>query len=329
MRRFIALFMPLVITAMLLCSCGPVHTAGNSQDAVIRIAGLKGPTSMGMVKLMKDSEAGSTDNHYEFMLAGSADEITPKLVQGELDIAAVPANLASVLYNNTEGQIKLLAINTLGVIYIVERGDSIHSVNDLKGKTIYGSGKGSTPEYALRHILEGNGLDPDKDVNIEWKSEHTEVLQMMANDEQSIGLLPQPFVTVAESQLADLHIALDLTEEWNRLEEESMLITGALAVRKQFADEHPDQIKTFLEEYAASVAYTNDDPADAAKIIEEYDIIKAPVAEKAIPKCNIVCISGTDMVAPMKGYMQVLYDANPKSIGGKMPDDSFYFLQYK
>ena len=321
MRKFFALFLVLLITAMPLCGCSKSNTA---EKTVIRIAGLKGPTSMGMVKLMKDSESGETVNNYEFTLAGSADEITPKLVQGELDIAAVPANLASVLYNNTEGQIKLLAVNTLGVIYIVERGDSIHSVSDLKGKTVYGSGKGSTPEYALRHILEGNGLDPDKDVNIEWKSEHSEVLQMMINNEDSIGLLPQPFVTVARGQLDDLRIALDLTEEWNKLEEGSMLITGCLAVRKQFADEYSDQIKSFLEEYRDSVRYVNENLKDAAQLIEEYDIVRAAIAEKAIPKCNIVCISGGDMMTPMKEYLKVLHDANPKSVGGKLPEEDFY-----
>lgn len=332
MRRFFALFMALLITAMSLCSCGKPQTAEAAQSAadeteektVIRIAGLKGPTSMGMVKMIKDSEAGNTQNDYEFTLAGSADEITPKLIQGDIDIAAVPANLASVLYNNTEGQIRLLAVNTLGVIYIVERGDSIHSVSDLKGKTLYGSGKGSTPEYILRYILRKNGLDPDKDVDIEWKSEHTEVLQMMANDDNSVGLLPQPFVTVAEGQLEDLHIAFDLTEEWDRLGVGSKLITGVLAVRGQFADEHPEQIKQLLEEYAASVDFTNANPAEAAKIIEEFDIIKAAVAEKAIPKCNIVCISGKDMVEPVEGYLQVLMEADPKSVGGKLPEKDFY-----
>ena len=321
MRKFFALIMALLITAMSVCGCSKSNTA---EKTVIRIAGLKGPTSMGMVKLMKDSESGETVNNYEFTLAGSADEITPKLIQGELDIAAVPANLASVLYNNTEGQIKLLAVNTLGVIYIVERGDSIHSVSDLKGKTIYGSGKGSTPEYSLRHILEGNGLDPDRDLNIEWKSEHSEVLQMMINNEDSIGLLPQPFVTVAQGQLEDLGIALDLTEEWDRLEEGSMLITGCLAVRKQFADEHPDMIKTFLDEYSESVRYVNENHKDAAQLIEGYDIVKAAVAEKAIPKCNIVCISGEDMIVPMKEYLKVLHDANPKSVGGTLPKEDFY-----
>lgn len=321
MKKFFALFMALLISAMSLCGCSQSQTA---ERTAVRIAGLKGPTSMGMVKLMKDSETGDTDNTYEFTLAGSADEITPKLVQGELDIAAVPANLASVLYNNTEGKIQLLAVNTLGVIYIVERGDSVQSVSDLKGKTIYGSGKGSTPEYSLRYILEENGLDPEKDVNIEWKSEHAEVVQVMANDENSIGLLPQPFVTVAQGQLEDLHTALDLTEEWNRLEEDSMLITGVLAVRKQFAEEHPDQIKSFLSEYASSVAYTNERIDEAAMLMEEYDIIKAPIAKKAIPKCNIVCISGADMILPMKEYLKVLYEANPKSVGGKLPGDDFY-----
>lgn len=320
MKRFFALAMALLVMTVSLSGCG----SAQPEQVAVRVAGLKGPTSMGMVKLIEDNKNGKTLNSYEFTLAGSADEITPQLVKGDLDIAALPANLASVMYNNTEGEIKLLAINTLGVIYIAERGDSIHSVSDLKGRTIYGSGKGSTPEFALRFILEKNGLDPDRDLTVEWKSEHTEVLQNLADDENAIGLLPQPFVTVAATQLEGLHIALDLTEEWNAVEDKSMMITGVLAVRKEFADAHPEEIKNFLKEYAASVAYVNENPAEASLIIESLDIIKAPVAEKAIPKCNIVCISGEDMVQPMEGYLKVLYDAEPKSVGGKLPGEDFY-----
>ena len=321
MKKFFALILALLIMAMLLAGCAK---EGAPQNGVVRIGGIKGPTSMGMVKLIEDNENGSTKNKYEFSLAGSADELVPKIVKGDLDIAAVPLNLAATLYNNTDGQIKLLAVNTLGVLYIVERGDTVHSVEDLKGKTIVASGKGSTPEIALRHILAGNGLDPDKDVQVEWKSEQTEVLQTMAQNEDSVGLLPQPFVTVAQGQIEGLNIVIDLTEEWNKLGDGSILMMGAFAVRKDFAEAHPDQIQTFLSEYEYSVMTVNGNPSSAAKLIEKYDIVKAAIAEKAIPYCNIVCITGNEMKTTVEGYFNVLYAQNSASIGKKIPAEDFY-----
>lgn len=322
MKKFLCLLLILVM-ACLLIACGREKTSDNG---AVRIAGLKGPTSMGMVKLMDDNANGKSKGSYEFTLAGSADEVTPKLISGELDIAAVPANLASVLYNNTDGQIKLLAVNTLGVIYIVEKGDSVKSISDLKGRTVVGSGKGSTPEFSLRYILSENGIDPDKDVKIEWKSEHTEVVQTLAADASGeiIGLLPQPFVTVASGQIEGLHIALDLTKEWDALDNGSKMVTGVMAVRKSFADEHPRALETFLEEYAASVDYVNANTEDAAALIEKFDIIKAEVAGKALPYCNIVCISGEEMKEAISGYLKVLFEAEPKSVGGELPGDDFY-----
>lgn len=313
----------MVLTAAVVLMVSGCASASKA-DEPIKVAGLKGPTSIGMVKLMDDNEKGLTRNKYEFTLAGSADEVTPRLIQGDLDIAAVPANLASVLYNNTDGKVQILAINTLGVIYIVDRTGDVASVGDLKGKTIYGSGKGSTPEYSLRYILSQNGLDPDRDVKIEWKSEHSEVVQALANDPEGVGLLPQPFVTVALGKIDGLNIALDLTEEWDALDNGSTMITGCLAVNKDFADKHSEELKDFLKEYQASVDYVNSNVDEAAQLCEKYDIIKADVARLAIPYCNIVCITGDDMVGPMNGYLKVLYDANPQSVGGKLPDSGFY-----
>ena len=204
------------------------------------IAALKGPTAMGLVKLMKDSESGeTTGNEYTFTLAGSADEVTPALLKGELDMACVPANLAAVLYNKTEGEIEVLAVNTLGVLYIVENGESVHSMADLKGKTIVAAGKGSTPEYALRYLLTENGIDPDNDVTIDWKSEHSECVAALASGQASVALLPQPFVTVAQSKLEGLRMALDLTEEWDKLDNGSALITGVIvAIPTAWSDEY-------------------------------------------------------------------------------------------
>ena len=292
----------------------------------IRIGGLKGPTSMGMVKLMEDNEAGTTENTYAFTIAASADELTPKFIQGEMDIIAVPANLASVLYNNTDGAAELLAVNTLGVIYIVEKGDSVNTVADLAGKTIYATGKGSTPEYALRYILSENGIDPDKGVTIEWKSEPTEVVGALSAAEEGIAMLPQPFVTVAQGSVEGLRVAIDLTEAWDALDNGSTLFTGVLVIRRDFAQTYPDAVKAFLAEYEASTAYINENVAEGAQLVEKYGIVKAAVAEKAIPYCNITYIAGEDMVAPMNGYLQVLFDQNPKSVGGAMPGEDFYYI---
>ena len=296
------------------------------QPDSIRIGGLKGPTSMGMVKLMEDNEAGTTENTYEFTIAAAADELTPKFIQGEMDIIAVPANLASVLYNNTDGAAELLAVNTLGVIYIVEKGESVNTVADLAGKTIYATGKGSTPEYALRYILSENGIDPDTGVTIEWKSEPTEVVGALSAAEEGIAMLPQPFVTVAQGSVEGLRVAIDLTEAWDALDNGSTLFTGVLVIRRDFAQTYPDAVKAFLTEYEASTTYINENVADGAQLVEKYGIVKAAVAEKAIPYCNITYIAGEDMVAPMNGYLQVLFDQNPKSIGGAMPGADFYCI---
>ena len=337
MKKILALLLALSLTAALCAGCGSTqeetqttdttNTTTQEEDVTIRLGGLKGPTSMGMVKLLADNDAGTTTNHYEFTMAGSADELTPKMLQGELDILAVPVNLGSVLYNNSDGAVQLLAVNTLGVIYLVEKGgQTVTDWASLKGQTIYATGKGSTPEYALNYLLEENGLDPAADVTIEWKSEPTEIVAQMAAQDHVIALLPQPFVTVAQSKFEDLAISMDLTEEWEKLDNGSQLITAGLVVRTEFAKEHPQAVADFLEEYNASTAYVNENVAEAAQLVEQYDIVEAAVAEKAIPYCNIVCITGQEMMTSVQGYFQVLFDQNPQSVGGTLPGDDFYYL---
>lgn len=307
--------------------------AGNEQVTNIKIAALKGPTAMGMVKMMADVEEQSVQGiNYEFTIAGSVDEITPNLlVQGKLDIAAVPANMGAIFYNNTNAGVQVLAINTLGVLYIVDIGDEVHSVEDLKGKTIYASGKGATPEYALKYILSANGIDPDKDVTIEWKSEHSECVAALAASgaDSGIALLPQPFVTTAQAQNDKIKIALDLTEEWDKLQETaelpSALLTGILVARTDFVRENPEAVAAFMDAYKASVEYVNANVADAAALIENYNIVPAAVAEQALPYCNIVFIEGSEMQDKLSGYLNVLMEQNPKAIGGALPDEGFYY----
>ena len=298
----------------------------DAAPVTIRLGGLKGPTSMGMVKLLDDAEKDLTTNKYEFTMAGSADELTPRFLKGELDILAVPANLGAVLYNNSNGAVKMIAINTLGVIYICEKnGNSINSLADLKGKTIYATGKGSTPEFALRYLLAENGLDMDKDVTLEWKSEPTEVVALMASKDTAVAMLPQPFVTVAGNQLADLRVALDLTKEWDSLNNGSQFITAGLIARNDFLEANPDATAAFLKEYAASTAFANENIPEAAALVEKYNIVKAPIAQKAIPFCNIVCITGDEMKNSVSGYLEVLFNQKPAATGGKLPAEDLYW----
>ena len=291
----------------------------------VRIAALKGPTSMGLVKLMSDAENGAVSDDYAFTLAASPDEVSPLLIQGQLDIACIPANLAAVLYNRTGGQIVTLAVNTLGVLYLVERGNAVQSWEDLRGMTVAASGKGSTPEYALRYLLSQNGLDPDADVTIDWKSEHSECVAALASGAATVALLPQPFVTVAQNTVEDLRVALDLTWEWDALNNGSTLITGVAAARKEFVEANPEAAARFLDRYAASVEWVNANVSEAAELIGAADIIPAPIAEKALPHCNIVCVSGDAMEAILPGYLAVLYDAAPESVGGSLPESDFYY----
>ncbi len=286
----------------------------------VRIGALTGPTAMGMVKMMEE-------NGENFTLLGSADELMPLILQEEVDIAAVPANLAATLYQKTDGAVTVLAVNVLGVLYIGElNGDGIQSVTDLKGKTVYATGKGATPEYFLRHILEGNGLDPQKDVTIEWRSEPAEVVALLNARGNGIAMLPQPYATAAQMQLeGDYRTALSVSEEWEKLEEDALCTTAVILARTDYAREHPEQIQQFLERFAESVAWVNEHSEQAAPLCESYGIMKATVAEKAIPHCNLVCITGDEMKRALQGCLEVIFDQNPKAVGGAMPGDEFYY----
>ena len=335
MKKTLALILALLLAIGIFAGCGktaeepknnPEPTPEVKEEVTVKIAGLKGPTSIGLVKLMEDNEAGTSANKYEFTVAGAADEVTPKLIKGELDMAAIPSNLASVLYNNTEGKIKVLAINTLGVVYIVDKGVGITSVADLKGKTIYATGKGSTPEYALRYILKENGIDPDNDVTIEWKSEPTEVVAVLSSGD-GVAMLPQPYVTIAQSKVEGLNVALDLNAEWEKLDTKSMLITGVVVARTEFIEKYPNTVKKFLEEYKASTEYATAEVATAATLVEKFGLFKAAVAEKAIPKCNITYIAGEEMKTALEEYLNILYNFNPASVGKQLPAEDFYYVE--
>ncbi len=334
MKKIISLMLAAVMCMSVFTACSgseptqPDHV----ETATFRIAGMKGPTTMGMTKLMKDAEVNNADgaytgNIYNVTMYGTAQEINPLLIQGELDVAAVPANVAATLYNKTEGAVQVVAVNTLGVLYMVQKGDAVQSIADLKGKTIYTTGKGTTPEYTLRYILAENGIDPDKDVTIEYKSEATEVGALIADTEGDIiAMLPQPYVTAVQAQNEGVTVALDMTEEWSKVSD-NKLITGVLVARKEFVENNKEAFDNFLIEYAQSTEYVTEHIDEAAAWVAEYGIVaKEPLAKKAIPQCNITCATAEEMKGLVENYLTVLHAANPQAVGGAMPADDFYYV---
>ena len=295
--------------------------SAETADGALRVAVLKGPTTMGLVNLMAGEDAAD----YDFEMYGKADEIVPQLVKGELDAAAVPANLAATLYQKTNGAIEVACINTLGVLYVVENGETVNSVEDLKGKTIVTTGKGTTPEYVLRYILTENGVDPDNDVTLDFYSEATEALAQLQAGTSTIAMLPQPFVTSALAQVEGLRVALDMNEEWEKVAG-SKLVTGVLVARKDAVEADPARFAAFMDGYKASVEAANADLENTAALCEQYGIVaKAALAQKALPNCNIVFETGDEMKTDLETYFNVLYAADPTSVGGQLPADDFYY----
>jgi NitT/TauT family transport system substrate-binding protein len=291
----------------------------------INVAVLKGPTAIGMVRLMSSTESGAAKNNYHFTVAGTADEITASIIKGDIPVAAVPCNLAATLYNKTKGGVTVCAVNTLGVLYILDTGDSVQTLADLKGKTIYATGAGTTPEYTLRHLLSKAGIDPDKDVTITFVSEASEAAaKIAASDEEVIAMLPQPYVTIAKSKKEGTRVAIDITAEWEKVTGET-LVTGVIVANTAWLKDHNEAFQTFLSEYKESTAFATEHVDEAAELVEHFDIFKAAVAKQAIPQCNIVCYTGAEMKKAVSDYLKVLFDANPKAVGGALPGDDFYY----
>ncbi len=286
-----------------------------------RVVALKGPTGMGMAKMISDA-----DPKYTFSLTSMPDDVTSSIISKNVDIAAVPTNLASVLYNKTEGEVEVIALNTLGVLYVINSDGTVNTLQDLKGKTIGATGQASTPEYVLDYVLKMNGIDPDKDVTIEYYTDHSELATRMISGDVTIGMLPEPQVSTVLMKNADCKTVINMTDEWNKVSPESALVQGCIVVRREFAEAYPDSVKNFLAEYKQSVEFANTS-ADAPETISGLGIVgSAEIAARAIPNCNIVYVDSNDgMKEKLSGFLQVLFDANPKSVGGKLPDDSFYF----
>ena len=312
-----------IVSLAVLAGCG----AKAEEKVDIRVGGLKGPTSMGLLFLQEMNKSGNAKENYEFTMVTAADELLTMMVKGELDIALLPANVASVLYNKTEGGISVIDINTLGVLYMVSGDESIQVPADLKGRTVYLTGKGTTPDYVLHYIMQGNGLT-DTDITLEYKSEATEVAAVLAENPDAVGLLPQPFVTAACAQNEALVVVMDMNAQWIALQGEdgSRMVTGVTVVRNAFLEENEEAVKTFLQEHKESTEGINADVQKGAELAVAAGIIaKEPIAMKAIPKCNITYIAGEEMKRALSGYLSVLFEQDPKSVGGALPADGFYY----
>lgn len=342
MKRIISLIMALTLILTLFSACSknaadePATEAPTKEvtKTTVKLATLQGPTGMGMAHLLSDSDNGQTINKYEYTVASSPDEITGKLVSGDFDIAALPTNAAATLYNKTNGKIKLLALNTGCVLYILEKGDTIKSISDLKGKTVYVSGQGSTPEFVLDYLLGENGLKVGTDVNLDFTySTHNDLVAFAAGGNADVVLLPEPAVTALISKNKDMRVALSINDVWADTVKDTgysgtEIAMGCVAVNSEFADAHPDAVKTFLSEYEKSIKdVCNTENIDkSSETIAKVGIVAAAgVAKSALPRCNIIFEDGEEMQTKVEGFYNVLFDALPNSVGGKLPDENFYY----
>ena len=301
------------------------------QGEDVRLAVISGPTGIGAAKLLSDSDQDQTINHYEYTIATDNNEVVSGLTSqdGEFDIAMVASNMAANLYNKTQGDVKILALGTQGVLHILEGkgGNTIQSMADLKGKTIYATGQGANPEYILRHLLTENGLNPDEDVEIVF-ADATEISAKLLSGEIDTAMLPVPAATAAIAKgQGSIRDAIDMTSAWNDLDNGSQLIMSAVVARTDFIEEHPQAVQAFLKEYEASVTYVKENPQEAGELVAGFGIApSAAIAQKAIPQCNLVFVSGADMKPAINGYFEVLYAMDPTAVGGAMPDDDIYYV---
>lgn len=297
----------------------------------ITVGTLKGSTGAGMAKLMEETEAGTAANNYRFTLSADPSEVVTKVIAGEFDIACLPTNSAAVVYQKTQGKVQLLALNTEGVLHILQNtanGEAVTDWAQLKGKTIYTIGQGANPEYVLDYVLRGHGIDPDTDVTIQFCAAADEVIAACASGEAEFCMLPEPNVSVLTGKVEGFASVLDLTDAWNEIVEDGSILTqGCVVVQSSFAQEHPQAVKKFLEEYEASIRFVTEDQEGAAKLLAQYEIVPSEaIALKALPGCHIIFQAGEEMKKSIQGYYQVLFDADPTSIGGQLPDDGFYYI---
>lgn len=320
-KRIISMFMVL-ISIVALTACGPSRAVKNT---TIDIASMKGPTSIGLAKLYNDSDNKKSTCNYNYTICGTADEITAGLLKGDYDIAALPCNVAATLYHKSEGDIVIAGINTLGALYVVEKGYYIGSFADLKNTWVYSTGQGTTPEYTFNYLLTMNDITPVQDITVIYTNEASELVSTIETQHEIITVLPEPYVTLAVNKHPELRVALDFSKEWERVNPGSAMITGVIVARKDFAKNNPEVMEEFLKEYDASVNFANSNTEDCAEILEGLDIMKADIAKKAIPNCNVVLITGNEMETKVTSYLNVLYEANPDSVGGNPPVEEMFY----
>ena len=333
-RAIVSLLLALTL-ALSLTACGGQANSEPEQPetqeeltaAEINLYVLSGPTGIGAMNLWAASDAGETKNTYHITMPGANDEVVAALSKGDADIAAVATNLAATLYNKTDGGVTVLAVNTLGVLSLLSNGQEAATVSELKGKTIYAPGQGANPEYILRYVLSGNGLDPDKDVTLRFVGEGSELLTVWQSDPEAVILAPQPVATSILMQNENAKTLFDMTEEWDKIAGgDSTLMMGCVIVRNEFLQANPGAVELFLQEYAASIEKAQSDVEGTAALCQQYGLIpKAALAQKAIPSCGLTFVTGAEMKTGLSGYLQVMFDANPKSVGGALPGDDFYY----
>ena len=315
----------LVMSLVVLASCGANNEAETPNE--VNIAVLTGPSALGSLWLMDAAENGETQNIYNINVLGAPVEIPPLIAQGAVDIAAVPTNMASVLYNQTDGAISVLALSTMGVLHVIDSTNSVHSIEDLRGQTVHLAPPGAAPEFALNYVLRQNGLEPGVDVFLEFHAEPPQIGALLAQGAAEIALLPEPFATTVVAQNDNLRYALDLTEEWGRVQTESALVMTAIIVRNEFLEENRVAVDVFMAEFEQSINFANNNVAEAAELAVSYGIIPNPnIAAMAIPRSNQVFVTGEQMQRYLSGYLAVLFDQAPASIGGSMPSEDFYFV---
>ncbi len=342
MKKILTLILiaAILVTLVACTEKAPVETTGKTdnistpdspldKELEIRVSVLSGTTGMGAAPLIKSAKDGNEELNYKFSIATAADQIGPGIIKGEIDIAAVPTNLAATLYNKTEGKIQVLAGNTKGVLYLLSKDTSIKTVNDLKGKTVHVPGKGTNPEYLLRYVLEANGLKVGSDVTIDYTYTSPDELKsaVSATDTVKIALLPEPKVSAATSKTPELKAVIDITKEWNTVSNGTDLLQGCIIARKEFVDAHPNEVAEFMKQYKNSVESVIADPKASSLIIEEVGIIpKAALAEKAIPNCNLCFITGEELKEALNKLFTELYALEPQSVGGAVPNDGIYYM---
>jgi NitT/TauT family transport system substrate-binding protein len=327
MKKAIALLVSVLLLVGLLTACGKNNADDPAAKAQVNVVGIAGPTGIGLVNLMENNQSGEAANDYTFTIVNDPQQAVAAVVNKSADIAAVPTNLASTLYQKTSGGVQVLAVNTLGVLYMLENGNSITSVADLRGKTIYTSGQGANPEYILRYVLEKNGINPDTDVQIEFVADNDTLGTLVTNGTAKVAMVPEPKATACLKQNSAVKNVLNMTEEWGKVSGgDSTLMMGCVVARKEFVQNNPDAVKKFLEEYEASINAVKADVPAAAQLCVTHGIIpKAPIAQAAIPNCNLTYVDGNEMKTQLSGYLKVLFDYNPKAIGGAMPGEDFYY----